>query len=142
MSTTPWSVAGSLPCANAIIINDLRVLLVLKQDVLILPGGKHEDGEDDLACLVRELCQELPGPRWDAQMFGYWRTFVGLSPHRHREMTVKTYLADSRKLYFAAIRNTGAEIDHLVWARYEDELPVSDITRGILHALHDESLIA
>ena len=39
-----------------------RLLLVSKRaapDVFYLPGGKREDGEDDLACLGRELEEEL-----------------------------------------------------------------------------------
>jgi 8-oxo-dGTP diphosphatase len=71
-----------------------RLLLVSKReapDVFYLPGGKREPGEDDLACLRRELAVELGvspvAPRG-------WRVVVApaaLEPGRTIRMSV--YLA-------------------------------------------------
>lgn len=44
---------------GAAIIRGDRILLCRKQGKLILPGGKIEAGETELACLTRELREEL-----------------------------------------------------------------------------------
>src|SRR3954466_798448 len=46
----------------AAVVEGRRLLLVSKRqapDVFYLPGGKRDAGEDDLACLRRELTEEL-----------------------------------------------------------------------------------
>jgi 8-oxo-dGTP diphosphatase len=46
----------------AAVIEERRLLLISKRqapDVFYLPGGKRDPGEDDLACLRRELEEEL-----------------------------------------------------------------------------------
>src|SRR3954447_23182011 len=46
----------------AAVVEGRRLLLVSKRqapDIFYLPGGKRDAGEDDLACLHRELDEEL-----------------------------------------------------------------------------------
>jgi len=47
-----------------LIVRDGRILLCRKRkgtQLLILPGGKREPGEDDETCLRRELAEEIAG---------------------------------------------------------------------------------
>jgi len=93
-----------------------RLLLVSKRaapDVFYLPGGKREDGEDDLACLGRELEEELGvaavAPR-------AWREIVApaaLEPGRSMRMMV--YLA-----CLDGVPSASAELASLRWWRQGD----------------------
>src|SRR3954463_14122502 len=54
--------AMQIQVVAAAVVRDRRLLLVSKRqapDVFYLPGGKRDPGEDDLACLRRELTEEL-----------------------------------------------------------------------------------
>ena len=65
--------------AGAIIENG-KLLIVLKKESWILPGGKPEEGESDLACLARGFREELSGTKINiksAQLYGF---FDGISP--------------------------------------------------------------
>jgi 8-oxo-dGTP diphosphatase len=94
-----------------------RLLLVSKReapDVFYLPGGKREPGEDDLACLRRELAEELGvsvvAPR-------AWREVVApaaLEPGRTMRMSV--YLAGLDRPPIAS-----AELAALRWWRVGDD---------------------
>jgi 8-oxo-dGTP diphosphatase len=75
------------------VVQDGCLLLVRKRksDCLILPGGKPEQGEDDLAALSREIDEEL-GCVLDLQRIRYLGTFrdraAGLA---NTEVVVKLY---------------------------------------------------
>ena len=75
----------------AAVIEERRLLLVSKRqapDVFYLPGGKRDPGEDDLACLRRELSEELGVAPLDPVA---WREVVApaaLEPEHSLRMTV------------------------------------------------------
>jgi 8-oxo-dGTP diphosphatase len=53
---------GPLRVIAAAVVDGGRLLLVSKRsapDVFYLPGGKPEDGEEPLACVLREVREEL-----------------------------------------------------------------------------------
>ena len=75
------------------IVKDGRIMLVEKEglDTLILPGGKQEPGEDDVAALLRELLEELGcRVRGRPKLVGVFRDVAGGAPGVDVEVTVHT----------------------------------------------------
>jgi 8-oxo-dGTP diphosphatase len=95
----------------AVVEND-RLLLVRKRgtDVCILPGGKPEGDEDDVATLRREIDEEL-GCRVDETKLVFVGAFTdrvaGLSDTM---VTVRLYCGD-----LVGHPKPQSEIEHLVW---------------------------
>ena len=77
----------------AAIVVDRRLLLVSKHvapDVFYLPGGKPEPGESEVACLSREIAEEL-----DASV-ATWRLFTvvtGVAALERTPMEMTVYVA-------------------------------------------------
>lgn len=109
-----------------------KILLVKKGRVWILPGGKAENGENDATCLVRELREELPGAVLDLDGLGFYKKFLGTTPHTRRHIKAKVYLGDIEGKPVAA-----SELDGLAWTTFEGarRLRLSRITRRVLDDL-------
>lgn len=112
---------------NALCIRANRVLLLRKKQTWILPGGKPEPGEDDLACLTRENSEELPGAIFRiGELYG---EFTGITPHSQTELTARVYLAE-----VGGDISPGAEISESCFFSREEfsQLSISEITKKIL----------
>lgn len=78
----------------AAVVRRRRLLLVSKRaapDVFYLPGGKPDDGEDELACLRRELAEELSAAPVDARFFAEVAEVAALEGV---PMSMRVYLAE------------------------------------------------
>jgi 8-oxo-dGTP diphosphatase len=87
-----------------------RLLTVRKRGTgrFMLPGGKREVGEDDLAALSRELFEELGVTLLRAEPFGYFEAPAANEP----DAVVRSHA------YIAAIEGeiaVAAEIEELRW---------------------------
>jgi 8-oxo-dGTP diphosphatase len=100
----------------AAVVEDRRLLLVSKRqapDIFYLPGGKRDAGEDDLACLRRELDEELGVTVIDPVP---WREVVApaaLEPGR--ELRMRVFLAR-----LGGRPAPSAELARLLWWRRKD----------------------
>jgi len=82
-----------LRVVGAAVVEDGRLLLVSKHAapaVFYLPGGKPDDGEDELACLRRELEEELGAVPTEVTFF---ETVVDEAALEGIEMRMSVYLA-------------------------------------------------
>ena len=101
-----------------------RVLVVRKRQTgrFMLPGGKREPGEDDLAALRRELAEELDVRLVFAELLGRFEAPAANEPGATVRSCV--YLADTS----GAIR-IGGEIEQLAWLdpEHTGELPLAPL---------------
>lgn len=118
---------------DAIVINDKKeLLLVNKKGQWILPWGKQELGDTDVATLQRELSEELQAVI-DGWSLKEYKTFSGVTPFSQKLIDVKTY--------FTQLEETGTYIqssNKITDARFTkefDDVSLSKITRDILEAL-------
>jgi 8-oxo-dGTP diphosphatase len=108
---------GPLHVVGAAVVEEGRLLVVSKSaapDVFYLPGGKPDDGEDELACLERELREELSAAPVGVEFF---ETVVDEAALEGVEMRMSVYLAALDRAPEAA-----AEIAALAWFESEDAL--------------------
>lgn len=110
------------------IIKDGRILLVKKQEVWILPGGKPEMGEPDIQCLLREVKEELP--KIKLSNLKYFGSFVGITPHTGDELIAEVYLADADGEI-----TPSAEISKAEYVGKPEKYNLSDITSKIVVSL-------
>jgi 8-oxo-dGTP pyrophosphatase MutT (NUDIX family) len=117
--------------SNIIVIINGAVLLVLKKNTWILPGGKHEPGESDKECLLRECSEELPGSF--VEIGPKLGAFEGFTPHSKEPVTSTVFFGNIRGSIVA-----GAEIDRAQWFVKNDleEIQVSELTRLILNTIN------
>jgi len=75
-------------------IQDKSLVIVRKEkegkSSWIFPGGKPEQRESDLACLIREIGEELPFLKV-VENFEYYGTFRGISPNQGDIIENKVY---------------------------------------------------
>ncbi len=122
----------------AAVVKDRRLLLVSKRqapDIFYLPGGKRDAGEDDLACLHRELDEELGITAVDPMP---WREVVApaaLEPGQHLRMRV--FLAR-----LGGSPSPAGEIARLHWWRPDDCLRLAPaIEQHVIPALTADGMI-
>ena len=114
---------------GAAIIQEGRLLLVKKKESWILPGGKPETGESDLACLCREVAEELSGTR--LRVTRYFGEFYGRSPHTRDLIQVRVYFADLE----SELGLPGQEIGDSAWVADPCDYTLSKITSQIFRSL-------
>ncbi|MEK6856014.1 MAG: NUDIX domain-containing protein [Nanoarchaeota archaeon] len=122
---------------NALIIKNGKVLLVRKGETWILPGGKLEEGENDLQCLSREVAEELSGTKLCNVLF--YGEFEGQTPHKKDILKARVYFADiDGELY--GVRKG----DSILEANWVDNIfgcKLSDITFKIITSLKREGYL-
>lgn len=116
--------------ANVVFIQDGRVLLLFKKSAWILPGGKHEEGETDIQCVLRECREEIP----DAEvMIGFpLGTFEGITPNSGTSVRATVFLGK-----ISGNTSASAEVSESRWFT-KAELstnPISDTTMKILQTI-------
>jgi 8-oxo-dGTP diphosphatase len=122
---------------NAAIIQDKKLLLVRKNLTWILPGGKPEEGEDDLDCLSREIYEELSGTR--LKEINFYKSFEGKTPHKGDILRAKVYFARiDGDLY--EVRE-GDSISEASWANNFLGYNLSDITSKIVRSLQQDKYL-
>jgi len=87
-----------------------RLLTVRKRRTrrFMLPGGKREPGEDDLAALARELGEELGVALTSAKLLGHFEAAAANEPGAG--VRSSAYLVEIQGKI-----GIGAEIDELLW---------------------------
>ena len=121
---------------NLVSIKDSKILLCLKKDVWILPGGKPLRDETDLQCLERELLEELPDA--DIEIGHNYGDFEGQTPHNGDTLCATVYLGTID----GDITPAQEIIDARYFSRAElDEVIVSDITTQIITSLIEANLL-
>lgn len=94
---------------NLAVIEKDGLLLVKKENVWILPGGKSEKKDkSDYETLIREFNEELPGTK--IFLFSYYDTFIGKTPHSNRDLAAK--------VYFGKVENLGRASSEINDAKY------------------------
>ena len=121
---------------NAIIIRSKALLLFRKNETWILPGGKPEEGENNLECLVREFEEEASGA--EIRISKYYGRFIGTTPHRGDELTAHVYFAD---IFGEKNVRPSAEIEEAKYVRSFGNYNISDITLKVIERLQEEGYL-
>src|SRR3989344_1890722 len=116
----------------------ISILLVEKDDVLILPGGKSKHGESDLECLIREIEEELPGTELDMTSVRYYKRFTGISPKSNNPIEVEVYFAVANKI---GAPDGQDNIQRKAWYSYGETGQLSETTREIVESLHRDGYL-
>ena len=120
---------------NLASIREGALLLVLKGNVWILPGGKPLENEDATTCLTREVGEELPKA---TMIIGdHFGDFTGRTPHTGDTLSATVFLG----LIDGDI-TPAAEINDAQYFTRDQlrSLPVSEITRDIIISLAEACL--
>lgn len=120
-------------------IKDRRILTTRSKNktTLYFPGGKREGKETDLACLAREIREEL-----EVQLIENSAIFLGTF-----EAVADGHLKDnvvSMRCYFADYAGTlraSSEIESFEWIRYRDKHKTSAVDHLIMDQLKQMDLI-
>lgn len=121
---------------NLVSIKDKSILLLLKRDVWILPGGKPETGESEFGCLEREIREELPSVSF--KISSYFADFEGITPHTRENILVTVYFGE-----IDGDLTTASEISEAGYFTKErsENIPISEITKKIISHLSDSHLL-
>ncbi|RKE46896.1 NUDIX hydrolase [Sphingobacterium detergens] len=107
------------------------------KDKLYFPGGKREHGENDLACLTREIHEEL-NVNIVENSVSFFGVFEAVADGREKDIVVQM------SCYFAEFTGTLTacnEIEHFEWISFVDKDRTSAVDRLILQKLYDLKLI-
>lgn len=122
---------------NAAIIQQDKLLLTRKGKTWILPGGKPQESESDLTCLIREVKEELSDTK--IKNFKYYGDFIGTTPHKRDDLIAKVYFADiDGELYGVRQGDTILEIK---WVDDFDNYNISNITQKIITSLKQDKYL-
>lgn len=102
-------------------IHDGKVLLCRKKrgtPLLILPGGKREEGESSLACLARELREEL------GDVTAVSPELVGVYTHEAAGAGGKIVRIELYRAELAGEAHAQSEIGELIWFGASDDRAV------------------
>lgn len=119
--------------SNIVVTRNGMVLLVCRNEVWILPGGKHQPGEPDEECLLRECSEELPS---SLIVIGHRiGTFQGITPHSKQPVEARAFFGTLTTV--TGNIEVGAEIDRCGWFTKQEleNIPVSEPTMKILESL-------
>lgn len=122
-----------------ICIKDKHILTTRSKNKtkLYFPGGKREGNETDLACLTREIYEEL-----QVQLIESSATFFGVFDAQadgHQEdivVRMRCYFAD-----FEGTPQASNEIESFEWIRYQDKMRTSAVDHLIMDQLKEMDLI-
>lgn len=126
---------------NTIIIKDKK-LVILRKEVAgksswIFPGGKPEEGEEDLHCIYREISEELPSLILSGE-FKKYGLFTGTSPNNASNLEVHSYRFVGESNYNLAVSKSPSErIKEARMASYDElsNLALSEVAGKIVRSL-------
>lgn len=127
--------------AGAVIIRDRKLLVSRSQDkdIFVAPGGKLEDGEDDLDALVRELQEEqaVEIDRESTELLGEFEA-VAAGDDRQRSIRMGVYIVNKYKGSLVPSH----EIAENAWVNSQSSLPLGSIfEHEVIPALVKRNLI-
>ena len=104
-----------------------------------MPGGKPEENESDIECLLREFKEEAAGR--EIIIGKYYYKFSGITPHKGDILEAFVYFAELKHPN-SAIMNSN-EIDEIRFSSYGETLKMnlSDITSKIIKKLNEDDYI-
>jgi 8-oxo-dGTP diphosphatase len=120
---------------SLICIRDKSLLIVCDDDRLTwtVPGGKPEANETDVACLQREVREELSTTVSEIR---FYKRFEGVSPHRGDHIEVYCYLGN-----IESEPSPSSEITDVAWDKDFLGKEISDVTLKIINSLRQDGLI-
>src|SRR3990167_6612101 len=80
-----------------VVIEDKKLLLVRKRDSWILPGGKPNEDEGGLECLLREIKEELQA---EAIIGNFYDSFTGTISHKKNPWTEVIYFGKIKGIIY------------------------------------------
>lgn len=127
--------------ANALIIRNKKLLVVRKEvdgkSSWIFPGGKPEEGENDLHCINREISEELPRLilHGEFELYGH---FTGTSPNNYSSLDVYSYRFRGESNYDLSVSRLPSE--RIKEARMESydglcKLALSEVAKKCIQTL-------
>ena len=107
-------------------IKDKKLLVVHKKTIneYISPGGKNEEGEEDLECLKREINEELGCLPINLE---FWKTFFDKTQD-NKELELRAYFGDLK----GEIKiNPKDNIDGFLWIErdYDKKIKLANIIK-------------
>src|SRR3989338_5184202 len=120
---------------SLICIRDGSLLIVCDDDRLTwtVPGGKPELDETDIACLQREVREELSTTICDMV---FYKHFEGVSPHQGDCIEVNCYFGN-----IETEPSPHSEITAVSWDRDFIGKKISDVTLKIIDSIRQDGLI-
>ena len=114
---------------------DKSLLIVCDDDRLTwtVPGGKPESNETDIACLQREVHEELSTTISDII---FYKRFEGVSPHQGDIMEVNCYFGN-----IESEPSPSSEITAVAWDKDFSGKKMSNVTLKIIDSLRQDGLI-
>ena len=125
---------------NVVSLRNGRILLLHKQDIWILPGGKIQNGEGDFEAFQREAREEMG--KVEFRLSHLYGVYIGITPHSSLMVNVRVYIGeiDPPSVY------PSNEIDGAVWVRDDEtslnEFRLSEITRRVIDSLRENGILS
>ncbi|MBS3070929.1 NUDIX domain-containing protein [Candidatus Pacearchaeota archaeon] len=116
-----------------VVIEDKKLLLVRKRDSWILPGGKPNEDEGGLECLLREIKEELQA---EAIIGNFYDSFTGTISHKKNPWTEVIYFGKIKGIIYPS-----AEINDARLISYFECYNLSNLTKNIIKALKNDKYL-
>lgn len=116
--------------SGAFVEEDKGILLVKKEDVWILPGGKKKERENYEECLYREVEEELPNLKI-INPIPVEKTFTGITPHSRTPVEVLVFAANVEGSI-----ETAREIYEAKWFTLPINAIIGEVTSQVIGRLY------
>ncbi|MCK5043629.1 NUDIX domain-containing protein [Candidatus Pacearchaeota archaeon] len=120
---------------SGVVIRDEKILLVRKNDIWILPGGKPHEKESDIECLCREFGEELSGLK--IEDIRYYDCFEGRTPCTKDMLKVETYFCEISE----GIGKPSQEISGVEWVKNFSDYNISNVTKKVINSLKENKYL-
>ncbi len=110
-----------------VILKDNKLLLVRShsQDKFLMPGGKREGNEDDIAALRRELKEELS---CDLRSARFLTELRGKAEYEDEMLKMRLYLAE-----ISGNIKPSSEVAEFAWMGRDDKIAVSGFFEKLIY---------